>query len=263
MRRKKQLFLDRIGEPPRDTRSKSLWKLLNWNIRNPSVTRAIRQVEWIRSVDPDVIVLTEIKRSKGTGYISDRLQALNYSVRYKEPDENRYGSLLASKYPMTHKIDSEIEHFGPRVVSATLNIHGQIVDVIGVYVHIRRGEKKRRFLENLLEYMKGHHEGPVVFCGDFNILEPDHVPHYTKFEEWEYEFYERLGQIGLSDAFRLLNHDKTEYSWVGNRGEGYRYDHLFISANLLPRIVNCRYLHDPREDGLSDHSGMIAEFKLE
>lgn len=226
------------------------------------MTRAIHQVKWIRSVDPDVIVLTEIKCSKGTRYISDRLQALNYSARYKEPDENRYGSMLASKHPTTPKIDSEIEHFGPRVVSATLKIHGQIVDVIGVYVHIRRDEEKMRFLENLLEYMESRHDGPVVFCGDFNILEPDHVPHYPKFEEWEYEFYNRLGQIGLRDAFRMLNHDKIEYSWVGNRGEGYRYDHIFMSADLLPRIVNCSYLHDPRENGLSDHSGMIAEFGL-
>ena len=236
---------------------------MNWNVRNPSVTRAIRQVKWIRSVAPDVIVLTEIKRSKGTGYISDRLQALNYHVRYKEPDENRYGSMLASKYPIPIHEDSEDEHFGPRVVSATLNIHSQIVDVIGVYVHIRRDEEKRRFLDNLLEHIEGHPAGRMVFCGDFNILEPDHIPHYPKFEEWEYEFYKRLGQIGLRDAFRLLNHDKTVYSWVGNRGEGYRYDHIFISVDLLPRIVNCRYLHDPREDGLSDHSGMIAEFKLE
>lgn len=226
------------------------------------MTRAIHQVKWIHSVDPDVIVLTEIKRSKGTRYISDRLQALNYSVRYKEPEENRYGSMLASKHPTTQKIDLEIEHFGPRVVSATLNIHSQIIDLIGVYVHIRRGEEKRKFLDNLLEHIKGHPEGPMVFCGDFNILEPDHVPHYSKFEEWEYEFYMRLGQIGLRDAFRFLNHKKIEYSWVGNRGEGYRYDHIFISADLLPRIFNCCYLHNPRENGLSDHSGMIAEFRL-
>lgn len=225
------------------------------------MARAIRQVKWIRSVDPDVIVLTEIKRSKGTGYISDRLQALNYNVRYQEPDENGYGSMLASKYPI-HEINSEDERLGPRVASAALDIHGQIVDVIGVYVHIRRGEEKRSFLDNVLEHIEGHPEGPMVFCGDFNILEPDHVPHYSKFEEWEYEFYKRLGQIGLRDAFRLLNHDKIEYSWVGNRGEGYRYDHIFMSADLLPSIVNCRYLHDPRENGLSDHSGMIAGFGL-
>jgi exodeoxyribonuclease-3 len=67
---------------------------------------------------------------------------------------------------------------------------------------------------------------------------------------------------GLTDAFRHLHPTAAEYSWVGRTGDGYRYDHVFCSASLCPLIASCQYVHEPREDGLSDHSALTAGFTL-
>ena len=53
----------------------------------------------------------------------------------------------------------------------------------------------------------------------------------------------------------------VEKSWLWrNRGAegGFRLDHIVASTALSPR--GARYLHGPRDEGLSDHSAMEADF---
>ena len=71
-----------------------------------------------------------------------------------------------------------------------------------------------------------------------------------------------LAEHDLADVFRALNgYSATDASWVARRGEkrwGRRYDHIFASRRLAASA--CRYLHDWREQGLSDHSAIEADF---
>ncbi|MGH3819914.1 MAG: hypothetical protein ACRDRE_19630, partial [Pseudonocardiaceae bacterium] len=44
---------------------------------------------------------------------------------------------------------------------------------------------------------------------------------------------------------------------AGNgRRNGYRFDHTFITTAHATTVRDCRYLHESRENGLSDHSPM-------
>jgi exonuclease III len=105
--------------------------------------------------------------------------------------------------------------------------------------------------------------GKRIFCGDLNVLEPDHIPYYHYFKDWEYDFYRNFSKHQLKDAFRHLHPEAQEHSWFGHSGDGYRYDHCFISTNLLDSLQKCYYLHEPRETRLSDHSAMILELNFE
>ena len=67
---------------------------------------------------------------------------------------------------------------------------------------------------------------------------------------------------GLTDAFLHLQPHDGEYSWVGRTGDGYRYDHAFCSRSLRDLITACRYLHQPREEKLSDHSALTVRLTL-
>ncbi|MGH2612161.1 MAG: endonuclease/exonuclease/phosphatase family protein, partial [Rhabdochlamydiaceae bacterium] len=90
----------------------------------------------------------------------------------------------------------------------------------------------------------------------------DHTPHYAFFESWEYDFYRNLIGHQLQDAFRSISPDAKEYSWVGRTGDGYRYDHCFVSDNISSSIENCFYFHKPRNMRLSDHSAIITQLSL-
>jgi exonuclease III len=45
-------------------------------------------------------------------------------------------------------------------------------------------DKKKRFLESLTNALKiAPRFSMRIFCGDLNILEPNHIPHYPFFEK--------------------------------------------------------------------------------
>lgn len=244
--------------------------LLCWNIGNPSLERAGKQASWLQKQSADIVVLTECKRSKGCLFLERYFQAYGYYVAFPKPEGNEYGVLIASKHQLTiSDFSQQIDFLRSRVVSAKVLCNANAIEVIGVYVPSRdsspeKREKKRNFLSSLLKALEVVPASPLrVFCGDFNILEPDHIPHYPIFEDWEYDFYRTLANYQLHDAFRHFNPGIQEYSWVGRKGDGYRYDHCFVSPDLLPLLSGCRYLHEPRELKLSDHSALVTEFVLQ
>jgi exodeoxyribonuclease-3 len=147
------------------------------------------------------------------------------------------------------------------------------VEVIGLYVPSRDASevkvvRKRRFLESCLAAFTSSAAqddpagGQQVLLGDLNLLEPDHQPHYPFFHPFEYAFYRRLADLGLVDAFRHLHPGQVEHSWVGRTGDGYRYDHAFVSKGLLDALDGCAYLHQPRHLRLSDHSALTLRVRV-
>jgi hypothetical protein len=68
-------------------------------------------------------------------------------------------------------------------------------------------------------------------------------------------------QYGFRDAFRSLHGlEQREPSWVCHRwGGGYRLDHLIVSREV--EVPVCGYLHQWRDEGLSDHSPLVAHIR--
>src|SRR5262249_32302414 len=102
----------------------------------------------------------------------------------------------------------------------------------------------------------------LVFLGDLNIVSRQHVPRFTTFRGWEYDALEALEHHGLVDAYALLHPHEQVHSWIGRKGAGYRCDEPFVSAGLVPHLVDCEYVHKPRELGLSDHAAVVLTLDL-
>lgn len=245
------------------------FSLFCWNIANPSIERAGKQAEWLRKRPENVLVLTEAKQSKGCIFLERYFQAYGYNVVFLKPEGKEFGVIMVSKYPlMPSNFSTYVDYLQARVVSAKLNLPSGELEIIGIYVPSRDSSfekitKKKRFLSSLVNALEAASNPAMrIFCGDLNILEPNHIPRYSFFEEWEYDFYRNLVKYQLRDAFRHLYPSIQEYSWVGRTGDGYRYDHCFVLENLLPLLTECRYLHEPREIKLSDHSAIITELNL-
>ena len=240
-----------------------------WNIGNPSLKRASKQATWLRNQSADIIILTECKLSEGCLFLEKYFQAFDYHVVFPKPNNNEYGVMIISKYQLgISKFSNHIEDLSTRVVSVKLPSIFDEIEVIGVYVPSRdtsyeKINKKRLFLEILTNTLGKSNYFPRIFCGDFNILEPDHIPRYPIFKDWEYNFYTSLFKYKLKDAFRHLNLNVLEYSWVGRTGDGYRYDHFFVSLDILHSVHKCFYYHEPRELKLSDHSAIICILQCE
>ena len=74
-----------------------------------------------------------------------------------------------------------------------------------------------------------------------------------------------LQDLGYRDAYRAVHgYGRAEPSWtwqqIAGHDGGWRIDHIFASEHLEP--TSCLYHHGWRERGLSDHSGLEADFCL-
>lgn len=241
------------------------FSLFCWNIANPSAQRAEKQAEWLLKRSENVLVLTEVKRSEGCMFLERYFQAYGYNVIFPKPEGNEYGVIIISKSSLEpSSFSNSVNYLRSRAVSVKLHLSDNELEIIGVYVPSRdssyeKTQKKKLFLKSLSEALEANSiSDKRIFCGDLNIIEPDHIPHYPFFQDWEYDFYCNLTKYKLADAFRHLNLGVQEYSWVGRIGEGYRYDHCFISSYLVPLLRKSYYLHEPRELKLSDHSALIT-----
>lgn len=226
-------------------------RLFCWNIRNPSIKTAMKQALWLKEQPFDIFALTETKNSEGCNYLEKYFRALGYHVLFPKPDAKEYGAMMISRFPFTGGFLSGFD--SPR----TNSIRKENLEIVNTYVPNDREKGKKEFLDNLANSLKSA-PNPFIFCGDLNIIEPSHVPRYSMFKPWEYEFYNAVLNTRLHDAFRLLYPKACEYSWVGRTGDGYRYDHCFVSEDLVSRIKDCYYLHEPRIKKLSDHSGLTV-----
>ncbi len=243
--------------------------LLTFNIGNPSPERAQRQLAWLADRDEQVLVLTETKASAGCKLLADAFASAGYTVCFPQPGPGEYGTMIVARVAATpDPFSNAIGYLAARAAAVVLPAPGGLLRVIGLYVPSRdaspeKTERKRRWLaccDTALDSTAGQ---PTVLLGDLNILEPGHKPRYPFFAPFEYDFYQALsGTHGLADAFRHLNPDDAEYSWVGRTGDGYRYDHAFCSRELAGLVTSCQYVHQPRSGKLSDHSALTLHLDL-
>lgn len=242
--------------------------LLNWNLQNTSKNRAIKQLNWIRELGPELLILTELKPSEGTNYMKGMLEKVGYNLFYTIP-EGDYYTIVGSKIPAT-EYNLSLSFLPHRAKGIEINKKGRRVILIGMYVPSRgpaerRNEDKKRFqnkIEKVLEELQASDiNRNLIIGGDLNVIEPDHKPLYSIYGNWEFRFYRKFIDVGLIDAFKKLN-ERQDYSWFGRKNNGYRFDHIFTSKQLEDKISECFYDHNVRKRGLSDHSAMILKTQL-
>jgi exonuclease III len=253
---------------PSEPAARDRLRVITWNVQHAAVPRMRRQVAWLaQAPGADVLLLTEVGAPEPW---QQALGEYGWSA-YAEEATDDFGVIIAVR---DHVADSvPLRMVMPhRLVALRLLVGDTPVGVAGVYVPSRgpkerRNEDKRAFQEALSAQLpamvRSLMPGPVVVAGDLNVVEPGHQPHHKVFGAWEYDFYRSFAAAGLADAYRYLHPDGQDHSWFGRRsGLGYRFDHVFTTDTHLPNVLTCRYLHEPRLIGLSDHSALRLELSL-
>lgn len=260
---------------------KNIIKIMALNIGNPSEKRVKEQIRWIESRDEDVFLLTETKNSKGCNLLESYFLDFGYNlfstgthakyyVSFPKSITNDLGVMCISKLPikkMSHYIPQDNQYYA-RLLEVNIFRGVRKMHVVGVYVPSRdKSEEKIRrkkvFLDILSSRIKEIQHLPCIICGDFNIVDRNHIPKYNAYMDWEYDFYEHLLQLGYIDAFKMCHPSQNEYSWVGRTNNGYRYDYFFVSQDLAENIKDCYFVHETRKLKLTDHSAIVLEVKSE
>jgi exonuclease III len=255
-------------------------RLVSWNVAG-RVRRQAEQAEHVASAVPDLVALQEVTTSTLEAWRS-ALGALGLEHLLAAADlagfpGDRRGLsvLLASRWPL-QALDQPAVPWPERVLVVRVCAPAAIdVCVVHSPVSQRPGLVKVRTHEALWTYLNAKADRPWIVCGDLNTPRREHpdgtvwtfarssrgVLRPERGERWdaaEQALLRGLGPSGFRDAFRSLHgYAEREPTWTWPRGGGYRLDHLITSAAV--RVTHCVYRHEWREEGLSDHSALVAD----
>jgi exonuclease III len=256
-------------------------RLVSWNVAGRK-RRQAEQAERVAAAAPDVVALQEITRATLDAWRS-ALAAMGLDHALAGVDlagfpAGRRGLsvLLAARRPL-EALERPTVPWPERVLTARMPAAPLDVCVVHSPVSQRPGLVKVHTHEAAWSYLNAAAERPWIVCGDFNTPRREHpdgrlwtfarssrgVLRPERGARWdaaELALLRGLEPAGFRDAFRDLNgYGEREPTWVWPNGGGYRLDHLVVSAAV--RVDACYYRHDWRDEGLSDHSALVAEIE--
>lgn len=233
------------------------------NIGAAALPRAEAILAWLMRRDDDVIVLTETSAGSGSALIAATLEARGYTVIWRQPVSDR-GVMVAARPPVKSRLCGQLDVTLPwRIAAIELDVKPRVA-VLGVYVPSRDRRpdsvtKKRRFIDSFvaaLNQLAPQTRQRLIIAGDYNAISRRHTPCYPDFIDCEYGLHEELDRLGFVASHELGARRKQPHSWIGRTGAGYLYDYFHLGGGLHERLSGCRYLHGPRERGLSDHAAV-------
>jgi len=225
-------------------------KIISWNILQGGGTRVRKIVSQLTELNPDIIVLSEF-RNNASG-INLRYSLLKAGYRFQNVSSapgNDNSVAILSKLACDQFLYPKSDEVYPH------NIVASDYEAFTLYGMYLPHKKKHRLFDFLLEQIQS--TKPAVLVGDFNSGKNYIDQKGNSF--WYEDKLLALEKLGYLDAFRLKHGDVKEYSWFSHQGNGYRYDHTYVHESLKAIVKACYYLHDWRENGLSDHSPMLLE----
>jgi exodeoxyribonuclease-3 len=255
-------------------------KLATWNVNSLNV-RLPHLLDWLQSVQPDVVCLQETKLEDHK-FPREAIEAAGYQVAFAG-QKTYNGVALLSRSPLEDVVVGN-PHFADdpqqRLIAATVDG----MRVISAYVPNGQevGSEKYAYKLDWLAALKvwlqemliAHPQ--LVLAGDFNIAPDDRDVHDPKrwagkilCSDTERQAFQGLLDLGLVDSFRCFEQPEKTYSWWDYRMLGFqknlglRIDHVLLSTPLAERCSAAYIDRAPRKlERPSDHAPALAEFTL-
>ena len=250
-------------------------KIVTYNING--IRAALRKGldEWLKSTDPDVICLQEIK-AREEQFDSSVFTNLGYHCYWYSAQKPGYsGTAILSKekpikvtYGMNHKnYDNE---------GRVMRVDFEAYSVISVYMPSgssgdSRQAFKMTFLEDFYNYISEliKQVPNLIIAGDYNICHkaidihnPQRNQKTSGFLPEEREWLSTFIDLGFIDTFRHFNQEAHQYSWWSYRANaraknlGWRIDYLLATQSMESRLNRAAILSQAKH---SDHCPVLVE----
>lgn len=241
--------------------------LLTLNVSNPPRARAEALLHWLWPRDEDVWVLTEVGTGAGSGLLQSVCRAAGFEVHVTDRSElgvltvARVGGLTPAPVTPSVLLPGRVDSLAWQADSGgralrILATYGAASDPVRYSSKAQR-ERKRQWLTAYAAVVRewtAHGDRGIVL-GDLNLVDPVHEAPLKFVLAEETAAYRAMSEVhGLVDAFRVHHPDADVVSWMDHSGVGSRYDHAFVTPDLV--VDGCDLVHEPRVDGLTDHSAL-------
>ena len=252
-------------------------KIISYNVNG--IRAAINRgfIDWLKSANPDVICLQEIKAMKEQLELNIFEEAgYKYHYWFSAKKKGYSGVAILSKIKPDHV------EYGTGIPSMDFEGRNLRADYDGVSVmslYLPSGTNLDR-LEHKLEYMAMFHDyidelkkdiPNLVICGDYNIChqvidihDPIRNANVSGFLPVEREWIGNFMDSGFIDSFRHFNKAPHNYTWWSYRAnsrannKGWRLDYALASLPLQEKLKRSVILSDAEH---SDHCPILLEIE--
>jgi exodeoxyribonuclease III len=261
-----------------------LVKIATWNV-NSIKARLPNVLTWLRDAQPDVALLQEIK-CVDDAFPRLEIEELGYNLAV-HGQKSYNGVAILSKGPLNDIRPGLPEAEGDdhaRYIEAVASFGAQVIRVASIYLPNGNpvGTPKFDYKLAWMDRLRRHAvallklEEPVVLGGDYNIIPtaddvyaPDAWREDALFRIESREKFRALLNLGLTDAFRTMNPEKTHaYTFwdyqagAWQRNNGLRIDHLLLSPQAADMLAASDIDKNPRGwDKASDHTPIWCDLQ--
>lgn len=252
-------------------------KVITWNVN--SIKIRLEQIKnLIRSFDPDILLLQEIK-CENKEFPFD--QFLNYHLAVNG-EKGYNGVAIISKLPfdvIKFNVPTFVEDKQSRYIEVLIKdplfnniVIGNVYVPNGGEIYGKQYNYKLLFLEKFYQYLKSRinsKEEFIIIGGDFNVA-PNELDVYdeigvedkTLFSIKERFLFQSIYNLGYYDAIRVSFPETLDlFTWWDYRGskfklnQGLRIDHFLLSPLATDNLTDSGILiKERRIKGSSDHA---------
>lgn len=234
-------------------------KLISWNVNGLRACMDKGFVDFVNSVDAEVVCLQEIKLQEGQ--LELELDAYKKFWNYASKKGYSGTAIFSKREPISVKYGIGIEEHDNegRVITCEYDEYY----LVNVYTpNAKRGLERlpyrMKWDDDFREYLKQLDlRKPVIVCGDMNVAHkeidlknPSSNRKNAGFTDEERGKFTELLNAGFIDSFRYFYPDRKDaYTWwsymfnARQKNAGWRIDYFCVSARLNDKLVNAD-IHD-------------------
>lgn len=252
-------------------------KIVSYNVNGIRAALSKGFLDWLQSVDPDVVCLQEIKAMQDQLDLS-LFEAAGYRHHHWFSAEKKGYSgvaILAKKAPDHVELGTGIGYMDEEGRNIRADFNG--VSVMSLYLpsgtNLARLDHKLQYMADFQDYVnKLKKDYPnLIILGDYNIChravdihDPVRNKNVSGFLPVEREWMGNFIDSGFIDSFRHFNKEPHQYTWwsyranARNNNKGWRLDYGMVSNPLEERLKRSVILSKARH---SDHCPILVEIE--
>ncbi len=250
-------------------------KIISYNVNGIRAALKKDFIGWLKSVNPDVVCLQEIKAQEDQLDLSIFEEAgYPFNYWYSAQKKGYSGVAILSK--------TKPDHIELGTGIATMDFEGRNIradygdlSIMSMYLpsgsNMDRLDFKLNYMAEIQEYFNSlRKEKPnLIVLGDYNICHeaidihnPVGLKNVSGFLPVEREWIGNLIQSGFIDSFRHFNKEPDNYTWwsyranARNNNKGWRLDYAMVAEPLRERLKRSVILSEAKH---SDHCPILVE----
>ena len=252
-------------------------KIISYNVNGIRAALKKGFIHWLKSANPDVICLQEIKAQEDQLDLSV-FEAAGYPYNYwfSAQKKGYSGVAILSKTKPNNVVFGtgiELMDFEGRNIRADFDG----VSVMSLYLpsgtNLARLEHKLEYMDLFQDYINTLKKDVpnLIICGDYNICheaidihDPVRNKNVSGFLPEERAWMSQFLKSGFVDAFREFNSEPHNYSWWSYRAnsrannKGWRLDYTLVSLPLQEKLKRAVILSEAVH---SDHCPVLVELQ--